>query len=63
MKSKFQREQRIKIVFQKQKRKEKVPKFQESSLAKKQSSRGVEMSCARVSFLINLQSLGTGAFL
>ena len=33
MKSKFQREQRIRIVFQKQKRKAKVPNFQESSLA------------------------------
>ena len=41
MKSKFQREQRIRIVFQEQERKAKVPKFQESSLAKKQSSRGV----------------------
>ena len=41
MESKFQREQRIRIVFQKQKRKAKVPKFQGSSLAKKQSSRGV----------------------
>ena len=30
MKSKFQREQRIRIVFQKQKRKAKVRKFQES---------------------------------
>ena len=41
MKSKFQREQRIRLVLQKQKKKAKVPKFQESSLAKKQSSRGV----------------------
>ena len=42
MKSKFQREQRIRrIAFQKQKRKAIVPRFQESSLAKKQSSRGV----------------------
>ena len=33
MKSKFQREQRKRIVFQKQKRKAKVPIFQEISLA------------------------------
>ena len=33
MKCKFQREQRIRIVFQKQKRRVKVPNFQESSLA------------------------------
>ena len=33
MKSKFQREQRTRIVFQKQKRKAKVPNFQENSLA------------------------------
>ena len=33
LESKFQREQRTKIVFQKQKRKAKVPNFQENSLA------------------------------
>ena len=33
MKSKFQSEQRTRIVFQKQKRKAKVPIFQENSLA------------------------------
>ena len=33
MKSKFQREQRTKIVFQIQKRKGKVPNFQKNSLA------------------------------
>ena len=33
MKSKLQREQRTRIVFQKQKRKAKVPNFQENSLA------------------------------
>ena len=33
MKSKFQREQRTRIVFQQQKRKAKVPNFQENSLA------------------------------
>ena len=33
MKSKFQSEQRTRIVFQKQKRKAKVPNFQENSLA------------------------------
>ena len=35
MKSKFQREPRTRIVFQKQKRKAKVPNFQENSLASK----------------------------
>ena len=33
MKSKFQREQRLRIVLQKQKRKKKVPNFQENLLA------------------------------
>ena len=33
MKSKFQREQRLRIVFQKQKRKKKVPNFQKNLLA------------------------------
>ena len=33
MKSKFQREQGIRIIFQKRKRKAKVPNFQENSLA------------------------------
>ena len=33
MKSKFQREQKTRIVFQQQKRKVKVPNFQENSLA------------------------------
>ena len=33
MKLKFQREQRTKIVFQKQKRKAKVPNFQENAVA------------------------------
>ena len=33
MKSKFQREQRTRIVFQKQKRKARVPNFQENSLS------------------------------
>ena len=33
MKSKFQIEQRLRIVFQKRKRKKKVPNFQENSLA------------------------------
>ena len=33
MKSKFQKEQRRRIVFEKKKRKAKVPNFQESSLA------------------------------
>ena len=33
MKSKFQREQRTRIIFQSQKRKAKVPNFQENSLS------------------------------
>ena len=40
MKSKFQREQRTSIVFEKQKRKAKVPNFQENPLAFKMRTVG-----------------------
>ena len=70
MKSKFQREQRIRIVFQKQKRKAKVPKVPEKFISQEAvvqrcsvknvfvetSQNSQENPCARVFFLIKLQA-------